>query len=198
MLPTPQSRKICTSTPQYFRRLGRGLNVSGRCALHDLATTPSRSRRPAGRSDFETGKLEGWSNDAGDKAPGAYTLSGLPNAQRDDGLWALACGNIGAEADGFCLLTVRAEVEPEGRAGVPKPDLGSVDGVPVRALALLKQEINGSNRRTRAGLSRNAKRFCVPATFRMRSHPERLDDDLRVGLGIKLQAFRPEIYHRSK
>src|SRR3546814_19375239 len=60
---------------------------------------------------------------------------------RHDALRPLAGGDVGTERQlrhggaGFCR-----EAEPQGRAGMPVPDLDRLDAVPVRALARLEQE----------------------------------------------------------
>ena len=138
---------------------------------------------------FEAGKLETWSDNARDQAPGAQTLSGLPDTHWDDGLWAFASGDIGTERYCFGLLTVIAQAEPESKAGVPEPDLRSIDGMPVRPLPLFEQKADRSHCGALAGLGRSAKSFCVPPALRMRNHPKSFDDALRVELLITLQAL---------
>jgi hypothetical protein len=82
---------------------------------------------------------------AGDETPNTRALGRLPDACRNYGLWALARRDVGTKQNDFGLLTVRAEAESDGRAGMPEPDLRSVDSMPVGALAFLKQEVDRSN-----------------------------------------------------
>jgi hypothetical protein len=114
----------------------------------------------------------------------------LPDTCRDYGLWALSRRDVGTKQNDFGLLTVRAEAESDGRAGMPEPDLRSVDSMPVGALAFLKQEVDRSNGGTCARLGRGTEGLCVPASLGMRHHAESPDEDLRIGFEIKRHEAR--------
>jgi hypothetical protein len=109
----------------------------------------------------------------------------LPDAYLDYGLRTLASGGIGAKQDGVGLLAIRAELESDRRTSMPEPDLRSIDAVPVRALAFLKQKVDGSNGGADTGCRRGPEGFHVPSTLGMRRHTEGLDDILCVGWGTK-------------
>src|SRR3546814_5757590 len=113
---------------------------------------------------------------------------------RHDALRPLAGGDVGTERQlrhggaGFCR-----EAEPQGRAGMPVPDLDRIDAVPVRALARLQQEIDRRRARPAGGVGlRITEGLGEIPTFGMRLQAER-GDDLVCGHAYRSEEHTSEL-----
>jgi len=99
-------------------------------------------RRPAGRREFEAGKLERRRDDAAEETPVSEGLSRLPSTCRYYHLRPLARRQVAAEP----IRLYRVAVGPDGhanrRAGVVAPDLRRVQLMPVTALAGAQQKVS--------------------------------------------------------
>lgn len=100
-------------------------------------------RGPAGRGELEALELEGGADGAGNQGPrcdsgGGEGAGGLPGMGGDDALEHVAGGKVGAKEGGG-----GGGAELERAAGLPEPELGGVDPVPVARFAGGQQEENG-------------------------------------------------------
>lgn len=93
-------------------------------------------------------------------------LGRLPGVRRDERLWAVAGKDVRAEQ----MFVRRAVVngEPQRVAGMPHPQFGGIDAVPVRAPTGLEQEQDrGGEAATTAG-GGLTEGFAIPAALRVR------------------------------
>ena len=74
----------------------------------------------------------------------------------------------------------------ERAAGVEQPQLGRVDLVPVRSLALLEQEQDRGGRGATARRRLRPPGLAIPAAFRMGGEPEPVDQAPRPNHGLAL------------
>jgi hypothetical protein len=101
-------------------------------------------RAPAGRRKLEAVECKARRDGAAEKRPFAEGFGGLPGMRRNHRLRRFAGGKIGAEAQPDYGTARLGDGEFERRAGIPMPDLGGVDAMPMRALAAREQEIDRS------------------------------------------------------
>lgn len=97
------------------------------------------------------------------KHPAASGLGGLPRPCRDDELGPVPRGNVGTQA--MRRRFVLMHEHGQGCAGVPVPDLDTVQPMPMGPLSGFQQKID--RRPRRAWLSAFAPSLLVPATLRM-------------------------------
>ena len=121
------------------------------------------------RGQLEVRELEAGRNRTADQRPRAEAVRLLPGARRHDGLRALAGGEVDAQRSVAARACIVGDGEEQRRAGMPVPDLGRIDPVPARNLAVAQQEIDGGGGRARAVRRRRvAERLAEMPALRMR------------------------------
>ncbi len=141
-------------------------------------------RFPARGGQLEAGKLEGRCDDAADQGPVRQTAGRLPRPCRHHGLQDFAGGEVRAEPDPPWRDGRRGDLEHERRAGLPQPDLGGIDAVPVAALPRREQEQDRRAGTAPAIAGQVAPGLAVVAAFRMRGQCQRPDDRFGLQSGL--------------
>ena len=132
--------------------------------------------RPVLRRHLERCKLKSRRDRAAHQCPRAEAFGSLPVAGRHDTLRPLAHRDVRADLHAADRAAGSRHLQHQRRTRVVVPDLGRIDAMPVRSLALRQQEIDrgGSGAAVRIG-ARVAKRLAEMPAFRMRLQIEQAD-----------------------
>src|SRR5579864_635392 len=159
------------------RRSARAPRWWPRCTPTWAQPRASRLRRPALWRQLEVLEVKARRHSAAAERPIAERLRRLPGLSRHHGLRPFAVRKIAAKHHIFDASLAVRDFQLERRAGVPVPDLGGIDPMPVRALAARQQKIDRG--RCGAGvldLPHIAKHLAEMAALRMRFQIEQPDD----------------------
>jgi hypothetical protein len=118
--------------------------------------------------------------------------------RRNAELWRLPTEYVGTEPN----LAYRSIIGERGAqaqriAGVEQPELGRVDLVPVRALALVEQEQDGGRRGALPLRGVGAPCLAIPAAFGMRREAERFDEGAGIAQPTSPLPSFDDTRHRS-
>lgn len=94
--------------------------------------------------------------------------------RRDERLRAVAGEDIGAEQMFLCRAVM--DGEPQRVTGMPQPEFGGIDAVPVRALTGFEQEQDRGGEAASAVWRGLSECFAIPAAFGMRRELQSRDD----------------------
>ena len=111
-----------------------------RARREGYASAQGLARRPVLRRHLERCKVKSRRDRAAHQCPRAEAFGSLPVVGRHDALRPLAHRDVGAELHAADRAAGSSHLQHQRRTRVVVPDLGRIDAMPVRSLALRQQE----------------------------------------------------------